>query len=210
VIAGAKRVIESSRPLIFLEFAPWGLNVQGGHSPAAFASALFKAFDVRGWADAGAMLRETLGKGEFRDLIIQLKEGASVPTLEELSYPPSAVAALYTGSSTPGHCHCCLGNALLQFFQPLRKGQARNDGEHRRRPRRDLRQRDPFPFDAVRRQRRCLQHDLIAPWGRYAVTHAVTLRGASQPTWTRRARRGGESATSRQASPSWEPSRDRP
>jgi FkbM family methyltransferase len=95
VIAGAKRLIESARPTVCMEFNSWTLNAYGGHSPAAFASAIFKAFDVEGWNRHIDFLHRNLcvDKG-LTDIVMRLRDGGSVPTLEEMSFSPAARLAL--------------------------------------------------------------------------------------------------------------------
>ncbi|MGH7045882.1 MAG: FkbM family methyltransferase [Stellaceae bacterium] len=95
VISGAKRVIESTRPTVCMEFNSWTLNAYGGHSPAAFASAIFKAFDVEGWSRHIDFLNRNLcvDKG-LTDIVMRLRDGGSVPTLEEMSFSPAARAIL--------------------------------------------------------------------------------------------------------------------
>jgi FkbM family methyltransferase len=94
VMAGAKRIIETTRPLIYIEFNTWTLNAYGGHSPAAFASALFESFDVGGFNNAGALLHATLCERGLTDLVLRLKVDKLAPTLAQMSYPPSALADL--------------------------------------------------------------------------------------------------------------------
>jgi FkbM family methyltransferase len=91
VIAGAARLIEAARPLICVEFNPWTLNAFGGHSPNAFATALFDAFNAEEYENAGALLHSTLSRGHIADVYLRLKEGKKVPTLPQMSWPPSAL-----------------------------------------------------------------------------------------------------------------------
>jgi len=93
VIAGAARLIETVRPIMCVEFNPWTLNAFGGHSPNAFATALFDAFDVEGFEDAGALLHTTLSRGHIADVYLRLKDGKAVPSLPQMSWPPSALTS---------------------------------------------------------------------------------------------------------------------
>jgi len=102
VLAGAKQIIETARPLIYVEFNTWTLNAYGGHSPAAFATALFEAFEVEGYINAGALLHATLCERGLADLVLRLKVGKLVPSLARMSYPPSALADLAAVSRPKG------------------------------------------------------------------------------------------------------------
>lgn len=94
VLAGAKKLIEECRPVIFMEFNLWPLNAYAGHSPAAFATALFENFDIQYWRNAGDFLNHVIGNGGITDIVLRLKEGGVVPPLEEMSFPPKARVAL--------------------------------------------------------------------------------------------------------------------
>jgi FkbM family methyltransferase len=103
VLAGARRLLERCRPLIFMEFNVWCLNALGGHSPAAFAGALWQSFDV--WRlrenklvpmdlDAIGFIYKTIVAREDSDIVIRLKEGAQAPSLEEMTLPREIAAEL--------------------------------------------------------------------------------------------------------------------
>ena len=99
-LAGARMTIDRLRPLIYMEFNSWTLNAFAGHSPASFARAIWSAFDVEGYPDPVAFLHENLtAKGCVSDIAMTLKDGASVPPLEMMSFPQAArdrIAALET------------------------------------------------------------------------------------------------------------------
>jgi FkbM family methyltransferase len=94
VLAGASALISRFGPTIFMEFNPWTINAYGGHSPAAFAKALFESFEIEDQKSALSLLNSTICSGTQADLCLRLKTGATVPTLEEMSYPTSAVREL--------------------------------------------------------------------------------------------------------------------
>jgi hypothetical protein len=94
VLAGAGALISRFRPTIFMEFNPWTINAYGGHSPAAFAKALFESFEIEDHKGALGLLNSTICSGTQADLYLRLKAGANVPTLEEMSYPTSALREL--------------------------------------------------------------------------------------------------------------------
>lgn len=53
VLAGTARLIARDRPVILMEFNAWCLNAFHGHSPAAFAAALLRCFEVEIMAASG-------------------------------------------------------------------------------------------------------------------------------------------------------------
>ena len=56
VLAGARRVIQRHRPLIWMEFNSVTLNIAQGYSPMAFATALFACFEVLRLDDDGTLI----------------------------------------------------------------------------------------------------------------------------------------------------------
>ena len=85
-IAGGARTIERWRPSIYLEFNSWTLNAFAGHSPAAFARALWSRFDVDHFADPLSFLHKNLTQdGSVSNIVMRLKPGAVVPSLDEMS-----------------------------------------------------------------------------------------------------------------------------
>ena len=94
-LAGASSLIAAHRPLIHMEFNSWTLMAYGGHSPAAFAGALFDHFDVEGSGSALVTLHNNLLRdGCVSDFTMRLKSGAVVPTLEKMSFPLAARARI--------------------------------------------------------------------------------------------------------------------
>ena len=90
-LAGARRLIERFRPAIYMEFNSWTLNAYAGHSPAAFARALWQSFDVEDYPNPLVFLHENLTRhGCVSNVTMALKAGATVPSLDEMSLPPSA------------------------------------------------------------------------------------------------------------------------
>jgi FkbM family methyltransferase len=55
---GARGVLARDRPLVFAEFNAWCLDAFGGHSPAAFARALWQGFETFGVDTAGGLVPE--------------------------------------------------------------------------------------------------------------------------------------------------------
>ncbi len=90
-LAGAAKLIERFDPVIYMEFNSWTLNAFAGHSPAAFARALWDSFDVEGYPASLMFLHENLVQhGCVSNITMRLKPGATVPSLDEMSFPPSA------------------------------------------------------------------------------------------------------------------------
>jgi len=104
VIAGMRRIIQRDSPLIYTEFNPWCLSGFGGYNIAELARHIFDVFDVfLVDADGGLIPMERNAKGfiygalvenEFEDIVLKLREGKVVPTLEGLTLPPAVYAEL--------------------------------------------------------------------------------------------------------------------
>ena len=98
VLVGGRAMIERDRPLMLMEFNTWCLTGVSGGSPAAFARALWAAFEVQRIRvdgqveDSGETAHDFLHgnmtqRGLVDDLLMRLREGVTVPTLAELTLP---------------------------------------------------------------------------------------------------------------------------
>ena len=96
VLAGGRAVIERDRPLMLIEFHSWCLTGVSGVSPAAFANALWDRFTVERVDEAGtlcpadpsahAFLHANMTtRGLVEDLVLRLRPGVGVPSLEHMS-----------------------------------------------------------------------------------------------------------------------------
>lgn len=101
ILAGARQVIERDAPVLYMEFNSWCLNAFGGHSPAAFAKALWRAFTVSRADPAGALSDVAGGPigflhgnltqhGCVDDLVLHIRRGVEFPSLVEMSWPSEA------------------------------------------------------------------------------------------------------------------------
>lgn len=99
-LAGARALLARDRPMLFMEFNSWTLNAFGGHSPAAFAAALWRAFEVGRITKAGkvepaapeplAFLHENLVlSGCVSDLVLRPLPGADLTGLLAASAAPA-------------------------------------------------------------------------------------------------------------------------
>ncbi len=94
-LAGAAKLIETFRPVIYMEFNSWTLNAYAGHSPAAFARAIWDSFDVEGYPQPLQFLHENLTERRcVSNITMRLKPGAKVPSLDVMSFPPAALERL--------------------------------------------------------------------------------------------------------------------
>jgi FkbM family methyltransferase len=97
VLAGARHTIERDRCPIYMEFNSWCLLVYQNFNPLAFASSILATFDVERIDAAGAVVPAgdgAVGKflhanlvehGCVDDVLLRLKPGASVPSLDEMT-----------------------------------------------------------------------------------------------------------------------------
>lgn len=104
-LAGARAILAADRPHVLLEFNTWTLNVFAGHSPSAFAQAIWRAFDVEVLGDpkpnALVFLHDHFVKNHcINDLVMRPKEGIAMPTLLEMSHSPAARAAIAAAGDT--------------------------------------------------------------------------------------------------------------
>lgn len=112
VLAGARRLLARDRPLIYTEVNIWCLSAFAGHSPGALVRKLWEAFEVgkpetdgtiSSLPDAYGFLHDTLVHARgIADIVLRPKEGASMPTLPELTWPEPALAALRVARALPG------------------------------------------------------------------------------------------------------------
>ncbi|GJE67288.1 hypothetical protein LNAOJCKE_4518 [Methylorubrum aminovorans] len=106
VLAGAGRILSEERPFVHMEFNTWTLNAYAGHSPAAFAQALWHAFDVEVHnnpkPNSLTFLHDHFVKDHcFADLIMKPKAGVPMPTYEEMSFSPAAREAISAARQLP-------------------------------------------------------------------------------------------------------------
>ncbi|WP_428487093.1 FkbM family methyltransferase [Rhodopila sp.] len=107
VLAGARRMLAQDRPLIYTEINIWCLSAFAGHSPGALVRKLWEVFEVGspkadgqvsplpdGYGFLHDMVAHTHG---IADLVLRPKEGVPMPSLPELVWPASALAALQSG-----------------------------------------------------------------------------------------------------------------
>lgn len=98
-LAGARRILSAGRPWVHMEFNTFTLNAYAGHSPAAFAQALWRAYDVevlpKPKPDALTFLHDHFVHEQcIADLVMRPKAGVELPGLEEMSFPPAALDAI--------------------------------------------------------------------------------------------------------------------
>jgi hypothetical protein len=96
ILAGARSLLASSRPIIYTEINIWCLCAFAGHSPGTLVKTLWERFEVR---DSGGMLlddpysflHDTITRnGGVADVLLQPKSGSTMPNLQELTWPESA------------------------------------------------------------------------------------------------------------------------
>lgn len=104
ILAGARRLLARDRPLLFIEFNAWCLNAFGGHSPAAFARALWSSFEVLSVNEGGDLVAAAgdplsflhvhlTQHGCVDDLVLRPRDGVEIPSLAAMTWPSAAVAA---------------------------------------------------------------------------------------------------------------------
>lgn len=131
VLAGASAVLVRDRPLLFMEFNSWALNAFGGHSPAAFAAALWKRFEIHrpgsdgGLAPAAADPLSFLYDNLFRsgcvsDLVMRPREGGTgfSDLVEAIAVPPAIMAEL---AELRAREAALLASASWRITAPLRR-----------------------------------------------------------------------------------------
>jgi FkbM family methyltransferase len=99
VLAGARRIIETFRPTIYMEFNSWTLLLQG-YNPLGFAASLMAAFQVTDQAgsaltDPVAFLNQNLKSGFVDDLVLRPRPGRGIPAAEAMKYGAGAAADLH-------------------------------------------------------------------------------------------------------------------
>jgi len=104
VLAGARRVIQRDRPLIWMEFNSVTLNIAQGYSPMAFATALFDCFEVLRVDDggalipvpgAGALVHDNITvHGSIEDVVLRVRPECTIPDVESMTIAPSVRADL--------------------------------------------------------------------------------------------------------------------
>ena len=104
VLAGARRVIERWRPLVWMEFNSVTLNVAQGYSPIAFARALFDCFEVlrvegdgalRAITSAGALVHDNMTiRRSIEDIVLRPRSDVAIPDVEAMTIPRWARAEL--------------------------------------------------------------------------------------------------------------------
>ena len=96
VLAGGAATIGRDRPLLLIEFNAWCLTGVSGISPAAFAAMLWERFVVERVDAAGALTASDptaldflhanmTSRGLVEDLVLRLRPGAAMPSLEHMS-----------------------------------------------------------------------------------------------------------------------------
>jgi len=98
VLAGARNLIARCRPWLWMEFNSVALNVAHGYSPMAFATGLFKTFEVFYWEDGAlvpvagpdALVHDNMVKRQsVQDVVLKPIPGAVMPTVAEFIAPAS-------------------------------------------------------------------------------------------------------------------------
>jgi hypothetical protein len=95
ILAGARRLLASSMPMIYMEINVWCLCAFAGHSPGTLVKTLWDRFEVTDAAgtalqDPYSFLHDTITRGGVADVVLQPKAGATMPSLRELTWPESA------------------------------------------------------------------------------------------------------------------------
>jgi len=104
VLAGARRVIQRERPLIWMEFNSVTLNIAQGYSPIAFATALFDCFEVLRMNNDGALIPvpgpsalvhdNITVHGSIEDVVLRARPERTIPDVESMTIAPSIRADL--------------------------------------------------------------------------------------------------------------------
>lgn len=97
VLAGAGDLIEKERPWIWMEFNSVALNVAHGYSPMAFATGLFKKFEVYKLntecelikipSPAALVHDNMVANRSIEDIVLKPIAGRNMPSLEEFILP---------------------------------------------------------------------------------------------------------------------------
>lgn len=102
ILAGAARLIERFRPLLYMEFNSWCLMGLHGVDPLAFAHDLYESFAVSligadgtphpAAAEAREFVRHNIAlHGSVTDVLLRLRPGAAVPALPARARDPEAL-----------------------------------------------------------------------------------------------------------------------
>lgn len=104
VLAGARRLLARDRPLIYSEVNIWCLSAFAGYSPGALVRKLWEAFEVgkpekdgqiSPLPDAYGFLHDTIVHAQgIADIVLRSRDGVPMPSLPELTWPETAIAAL--------------------------------------------------------------------------------------------------------------------
>lgn len=98
VLAGGRKMLAASRPLVFMEWNTWSLTL-AHHDPIAFAREIWRAFDVTETyhsekpqgvpGSAVDIVGDNITKyGSVSDLLMRPKAGVDMPKLEDMIYSP--------------------------------------------------------------------------------------------------------------------------
>jgi FkbM family methyltransferase len=96
VLAGARGLLASFRPMIYMEINVWCLCAFAGHSPGTLVKTLWERFEVSDSAgtvlhNPYVFLHDTIVRyGGVADVVLKPKIGAAMPSLRELTWPESA------------------------------------------------------------------------------------------------------------------------
>jgi FkbM family methyltransferase len=114
VLAGARRVIQRQRPLIWMEFNSVTLNIAQGYSPMAFATALFDCFEVLRMNADGALIPVTgpsvlvhdniTVHGSIEDVVLRARPEHTIPT------SVTTIALRFAPTFSACGCHRMRGN----------------------------------------------------------------------------------------------------
>lgn len=110
-LAGARLLLARDRPLIYMEINTWCLSAFAGHNLGTLVRTLWRAFDV-GKPEPGGTVSQLPDPLDFlhslivdlrgtTDIILRPCGGMQMPTLRELTWPESALAAL-CDAAAPG------------------------------------------------------------------------------------------------------------
>jgi FkbM family methyltransferase len=108
VLAGARRLLERDRPLIFTELNLWCLMAYADHQPGAFIRRLWERFEVWAPEEDGTLTPIPHALPFLHDLIVRRAGGADVvlrplegiemPDLPELAWPEAARQRLFAAA----------------------------------------------------------------------------------------------------------------
>lgn len=150
VLAGGRTTLERDRPLLLIEFHSWCLTGIAGVSPAAFAAALWDRFAVEhvdaagnltpaGRSASDFLYANMTGRGLVEDLVLRLRPGAAVPSLEHMSIRGDFADELHRLRAAN---HALLRSTSWRITAPLRAAITRL---RRGRPAPDARSAAPAP-----------------------------------------------------------------